>query len=63
MKTHNSLLKKLAAAGAAAVMSVTSAVTAVPTASAADLDLDNYARLLQYSLYFFDTIFFLITCP
>lgn len=54
MKTHNSLLKKLAAAGAAAVMSVTSAVTAVPSASAADLDLDNYARLLQYSLYFFD---------
>ena len=54
MKTHNSFLKKLTAMGAAAVISATSAITAVPTASAADLDLDNYARLLQYSLYFFD---------
>ncbi|MBR4626853.1 MAG: glycoside hydrolase family 9 protein [Ruminococcus sp.] len=49
--------KKLAAAAASAAIALTSlpfaAVTA-PTAKAADLDLDNYARLLQYSLYFYD---------
>ena len=51
------LRKKLTAAAASAVMALTSlpaAVITVPSAGAADLDLDNYARLLQYSLYFYD---------
>lgn len=49
--------KKIAAMAASAMLaasSVTAVVGANMTASAADLDLDNYARLLQYSLYFYD---------
>ena len=54
MKKNTGFFKKLTACAAAAAMTATSAITAIPSASAADLDLDNYARLLQYSLYFFD---------
>ena len=47
---------KLAAFAASAVMAATSVAGAVPSVIAADSDLglDNYAKLLQYSLYFYD---------
>ena len=47
---------KVAAVLSAGVMAVTGAASAMSgvTASAEDLGLDNYAKLLQYSLYFFD---------
>ena len=50
------LKKKLVAFGASAVMAVSSIAGAVPSAIAddSDLGLDNYAKLLQYSLYFYD---------
>ncbi|MDE6500729.1 MAG: glycoside hydrolase family 9 protein [Ruminococcus sp.] len=50
------LKKKLMAFGASAVMAVSSIAGAVPSAIAddSDLGLDNYAKLLQYSLYFYD---------
>ncbi|MDE6088583.1 MAG: glycoside hydrolase family 9 protein [Oscillospiraceae bacterium] len=50
------LKKKITAAVTSLLLgaaSLTSTFAAVPT-SAADLELDNYAKLLQYSLYFFD---------
>ena len=50
----SSFRKRLAAAAASAVMGVTSVAGAAMNANAADLQLDNYAKLLQYSLYFFD---------
>ncbi|MBR6385751.1 MAG: glycoside hydrolase family 9 protein [Ruminococcus sp.] len=46
--------KKLMAFAASAVMGVTSLAGSAVTAKAADLQLDNYAKLLQYSLYFYD---------
>ncbi|MBR0140979.1 MAG: glycoside hydrolase family 9 protein [Ruminococcus sp.] len=46
--------KKLMAFAASAVMGVTSLAGSALTAKAADLQLDNYAKLLQYSLYFYD---------
>ncbi len=49
--------KRLIAALSAGVLAVTGTAASVSTgftATAADLDLDNYARLLQYSLYFYD---------
>ena len=41
---------------AAAVMAVSATAVGVRSysANAADLELDNYAKLLQYSLYFYD---------
>lgn len=50
------LKNKLAAFAASAVMAATSVAGAVPSVIAADSDLglDNYAKLLQYSLYFYD---------
>ncbi|MDE5855156.1 MAG: glycoside hydrolase family 9 protein, partial [Ruminococcus sp.] len=50
------LTKKIAAMAASAVLTVTSvAGSAFPVTNAAgDLELDNYAKLLQYSLYFYD---------
>ncbi|MDE5885343.1 MAG: glycoside hydrolase family 9 protein [Oscillospiraceae bacterium] len=50
------LKKKITAAVTSLLLgaaSLTSTFAAVPT-SATDLELDNYAKLLQYSLYFFD---------
>ncbi len=48
--------KKVASLFSAGVLAVTGTAAALPSAavSAADLELDNYAKLLQYSLYFFD---------
>ncbi|MCM1132026.1 MAG: glycoside hydrolase family 9 protein [Ruminococcus flavefaciens] len=48
--------KKLTAMTASAVMAVTSVAGSAfsVTTNAADLELDNYAKLLQYSLYFYD---------
>ena len=42
---------------AAAVMAVSATAVGVRSysANAADLELDNYAKLLQYSLYFYDS--------
>ena len=58
MHKEHPLFKKAAAAAVSAVMAATSAVTvafpSVVSAADANLDLDNYARLMQYSLYFFD---------
>lgn len=47
---------KLTALMASAMMTVSSLAGAIApaTVSAADLETDNYAKLLQYSLYFFD---------
>ena len=41
---------------AAAVMAVSATAVGMRSysANAADLELDNYAKLLQYSLYFYD---------
>ena len=41
---------------AAAVMAVSATAVGMQSysANAADLELDNYAKLLQYSLYFYD---------
>lgn len=58
MKKGVTLKKKLLAtvsAGVLAATGVASALTSsVTAASTEDLGLDNYAKLLQYSLYFFD---------
>lgn len=48
------ITKKIAAMASSAVMAFTSVAGTSLSSSAADLDLDNYARLLQYSLYFYD---------
>ncbi|MDE6092990.1 MAG: glycoside hydrolase family 9 protein [Ruminococcus sp.] len=56
MSKKGKFTSKIAAFAASAVMAATSVAGAVPSAVAADSDLglDNYAKLLQYSLYFFD---------
>ncbi len=56
MSKKGKLTSKIAAFAASAVMAATSVAGAIPSAVAADSDLglDNYAKLLQYSLYFFD---------
>ena len=58
MHKEHPLFKKAAAAAVSAVIAATSAITvafpSVVSAADANLDLDNYARLMQYSLYFFD---------
>lgn len=52
---NGKLKNKLAVFATSAVMAVTSVAGAVPSAMAdSDLGLDNYAKLLQYSLYFYD---------
>ena len=49
------LKNKLAVFATSAVMAVSSVAGVVPSAMAdSDLGLDNYAKLLQYSLYFYD---------
>lgn len=49
------LKNKLAVFATSAVMAVTSVAGTVPSVMAdSDLELDNYAKLLQYSLYFYD---------
>lgn len=49
------LKNKLAVFATSAVMAVSSVAVVVPSAMAdSDLGLDNYAKLLQYSLYFYD---------
>ncbi|MGN0676660.1 MAG: glycoside hydrolase family 9 protein, partial [Ruminococcus sp.] len=49
-------LKKITASLASAILAVASVSSALPVSatSTADLELDNYAKLLQYSLYFYD---------
>ncbi|HAE52096.1 MAG TPA: hypothetical protein DCG30_02430 [Ruminococcus sp.] len=54
MKMKGKSIRKFAAFAASAVMGATSLAGSAFTASAADLQLDNYAKLLQYSLYFYD---------
>ncbi len=58
MNRKGNLKTKLAAVFSAGVLAVTGTAAAVSgmtlRASAADLQLDNYAKLLQYSLYFYD---------
>ena len=58
MNRKGNLKTKLAAVFSAGVLAVTGTASAVSgmtlSASAADLQLDNYAKLLQYSLYFYD---------
>lgn len=56
MSKKGKLKSKIAAFTASAVMAATSVGGAIPSAVAADSDLglDNYAKLLQYSLYFYD---------
>lgn len=58
MNWKGSLKKKLTAVLSAGVLAVTGTVSAMSgmtvTADASDLQLDNYAKLLQYSLYFYD---------
>ncbi len=57
MKNWNRFRKRLIAAASAGVLAVTGTAASVSggfTATAADLGLDNYAKLLQYSLYFYD---------
>lgn len=57
MKKAKEWKRRVAAALSAGVLAVTGTAASVSagfTATAADLDLDNYARLLQYSLYFYD---------
>ena len=58
MNWKGNLKKKLTAVLSAGVLSVTGTVSAMSgmtvTADASDLQLDNYAKLLQYSLYFYD---------
>ena len=58
MNWKGNLKKKLTAVLSAGVLAVTGTVSAVSgmtvTADASDLQLDNYAKLLQYSLYFYD---------
>lgn len=52
---NGKLKNKLAVFATSAVMAVTSVAGTVPSAMAdSDLGLDNYAKLLQYSLYFYD---------
>ncbi len=51
---RNRITKKLISAASSAIIAAVSVSSAVPVSNAADLDLDNYAKLLQYSLYFFD---------
>lgn len=58
MNWKGNLKKKLTAVLSAGVLAVTGTVSAVSgmtvTADTPDLQLDNYAKLLQYSLYFYD---------
>lgn len=58
MNWKGNLKKKLTAVLSAGVLAVTGPVSAVSgmtvTADTPDLQLDNYAKLLQYSLYFYD---------
>ena len=58
MNWKGNLKKKLTAVLSAGVLAVTGTVSAMSgmtvTADTADLQLDNYAKLLQYSLYFYD---------
>lgn len=58
MNWKGNLKKKLTAVLSAGVLAVTGTVSAMSgmtvTADASDLQLDNYAKLLQYSLYFYD---------
>lgn len=58
MNWKGNLKKKLTAVLSAGVLSVTGTVSAMSgmtvTADTPDLQLDNYAKLLQYSLYFYD---------
>lgn len=56
MKTGSKWKNRVMAALSAGVLAVTGTMSAATgfTASAEDLGLDNYAKLLQYSLYFFD---------
>lgn len=58
MSWKGTFKKKMTAAISAGVLAVTGTVSAMSgvgiSASAADLELDNYAKLLQYSLYFYD---------
>lgn len=58
MNWKGNLKKKLTAVLSAGVLAVTGMVSAVSgmtvTADTPDLQLDNYAKLLQYSLYFYD---------
>ncbi len=56
MSKKGKFTSKIAAFAASAVMAATSVSGAVPSVTAADSDLglDNYAKLLQYSLYFYD---------
>lgn len=58
MNWKGNLKKKLTAVLSAGVLAVTGTVSAMSgmtvTADTSDLQLDNYAKLLQYSLYFYD---------
>lgn len=58
MNWKGNLKKKLTAVLSAGVLAVTGTVSAMSgmtvTADTPDLQLDNYAKLLQYSLYFYD---------
>ena len=56
MKIGSKWKNRVMAALSAGVLAVTGTMSAATgfTASAEDLGLDNYAKLLQYSLYFFD---------
>jgi len=58
MNWKGNLKKKLTAVLSAGVLAVTGTVSAMSgmtiSADTADLQLDNYAKLLQYSLYFYD---------
>ena len=58
MNWKGNIKKKLTAGLCAGVLAVTGTVSAVSgmtvTADTPDLQLDNYAKLLQYSLYFYD---------
>ena len=53
MNHTNHLIGKITSALSSAVLLLTSAVSAAPV-SAENAQTDNYAKLLQYSLYFYD---------
>lgn len=56
MKKWTNWKNRLTAIASAGVLAITGTIASVSgvSASAADLELDNYAKLLQYSLYFYD---------